>query len=237
MGYTYSPEAKRLLDGIRTEAARMSKNWALPASFGKLWIGESPKGIQIQFFRSKLNRYRGWLPTWVTVMQPFDVFEGKEYATDLRIEVTNSDHRSVVMPDGTPPAKVLAKLWQMQKPLLDEEPMKKALYAGDLRDKVIRLAHEVPETRKHLLPLLRQAAVEEDPNILYRVYGADPTDTFERPMDFRSLDKLLRAFRQTGTVTSGPPQLRGLPKLKDLMGPTFDGKHQGITIIRYDAVY
>ena len=45
---------------------------------------------------------------------------------------------------------------------------------SDLRSKVIRLAHEKPELRKHLLPLLKEA----------NVYGVQVGDYFEREGNF-----------------------------------------------------
>jgi len=103
---TPSPE----LEAIHTEAKRAVRKWNLPEGFKEIYIGKpQPRGVSFQAIRKK----KGFLPFWIQI-------------EDGKFQVSDSDHHSQSLPLTTPPAKVLAKLWSMQRRILQSEGLKAA---------------------------------------------------------------------------------------------------------------
>lgn len=110
-------------------------------------------------------------------------------------------------------------------------------YAADeaqLLQGLKRVAAEHPETRKHLVPLLREArkASLGEPQFIYQVAGVS-----SRPEIYKNVKDLLRRYKQRGVNTnrSNRAELQGQPKLEGLLGPMWGGRKGDVVTIRYET--
>jgi len=69
---------------------------------------------------------------------------------------------STGMGSATPLLKAYNRGWTEEHLKITEIEMSSYARVGSLRDAVVKLAHEVPEMRKHLVPLLQKTAMEFD---------------------------------------------------------------------------